>query len=130
MHVRVKNVGCAASPNNAEEASLEMYWTVAATGERWPWDWTGNGSLINGQPSGQFINPGGMPIPPIPAGGSMILSHSWNPPNPVLYDTSNMLTRIDICALARITGSPLPPFGRTFQAIDTSKVNKQNKIGK
>src|SRR3546814_7532379 len=52
MHVRVKNVGCAASPNNAEEASLEMYWTVAATGDRWLWDWTGNGSLINGQPSG------------------------------------------------------------------------------
>ncbi|MFB2119230.1 S8 family serine peptidase, partial [Parapedobacter sp. 2B3] len=124
MHARVRNVGCKESPDGGDNANLEFYWTVAATGERWPQDWAGTSSAINGQPPGGFI--GNVPIPALAPGASTILSHDWIPPNPTLYDTTNLLTRIDICALARITGSSSSPFGMTFAEIDTSKVNILN----
>src|SRR3546814_11306783 len=124
-HARVKNIGCVASPTNAEEASLEMYWTLASTVEVWPLDWISRSWPGTAALAGDYIaSPGGILIPSIPPGGQTILSHNWVPPIPQEFDTT--LTRIDVCALARIINRQGPPHGMTFQEIDTTKVNVLN----
>lgn len=124
MYVRVKNVGCVASPSNPEEASLELYWTIASTGETWPDDWTGQ-TKINSLDAGGRITPAnGIAIGAIAPGGQAILSYPWQPPVPQDFDST--LNRMAVCALARIFGNQGPPYGMTFGEIDTTKVNVRN----
>ena len=127
LYVRVKNIGCIPSPTNADSASLNLYWSLASTGEVWERDWVGNSTLpgIN-LPAGGRITPiSGIPIPSIDPGAERILSKDWIPPRPQDFDTSGMLTRIDVCALARITTLD-SDLGLAFPEIDTTKVNVRN----
>ncbi len=133
MHVRIKNVGCAPSPFEPDFVNVHLYWTLAMTGEIWDRDWIGNGSIIGipsppAPPPGGEITPAtGMPIPALAVGEDTILTHPWTPPNPHDFDTTGLLNRIDVCALARIDiGLSGPNFGMKFPEIDTTKVNVLN----
>lgn len=126
MHVRIKNIGCVPSPSGVDSAKVFLYWTLARTGETWPDDWTGTSPQINGHDVGELINPGGTPIPSIPAGDEQILFAPWMPPKPQDYDTSGILDTIHVCALARIETLGGPNNGIKFHEIDTTKVNVRN----
>lgn len=123
MHARIKNVGCIASPNNSEDASLQLYWTIASTGETWPRDWEGNSTLPTSPlpAGGRITPPAGLFIPAILPGGQTIMIQSWRPPAPHDFDTT--LNRMDVCGLARIIENQFAPFGMTFPEVDTTKAN-------
>lgn len=134
MHVRIKNVGCAPSPDDPDFVNVHLYWTLLATGEIWDRDWIGGGSIkgIPPPPTGPFtggeITPStGIPIPPLAVGEDTILTHPWTPPNPHDFDTTGLLNRIEVCALARIDiGLFGPNYGMKFPEVDTTKVNVLN----
>lgn len=127
MYVRVRNIGCVASPNNnPDSASLWLYWTVASTGEKWPNDWNGS-TTLNNLAAGGIITPNGISIPSILPGKDTILSHSWFPPKPQDYDSlSGILDRIDVCGLARIQTAFTSPYGMTFPEVAATKENVLN----
>lgn len=127
MYVRVRNVGCVASPTSPDSASMHLYWTLAKTGEIWDRDWIGNSTLPGTSlPAGGAVTPpAGIPIPSIKPGGELILTHPWLPPKPQDFDTSGMLQRIDVCGLARIETMEAG-MGMAFPEIDTTKVNVVN----
>ncbi len=127
MYVRVRNVGCIASPSNPDSASMHLYWTLAKTGEIWDREWIGNSTLPGTSlPAGGAITPpSGIPIPSIAPGAETILTHDWLPPKPQDFDTSGLLDRIDVCALARIE-TMQPGLGMAFPEFDTTKVNVRN----
>lgn len=126
MHVRVRNVGCATSPDEPDIVNVLLYWTIQSTGEKWPDDWIGN-TTINGHVAGGKITGSGIPIPPLDPGDETILSYDWNPPRPQDFDTTGA-QRIDVCALARIQTdtSQNNDYGMTFTEVDTNTVNVRN----
>ena len=121
LYVRVKNIGCAPSPAQGDSIWLNLYWTIASTGETWPIDWVG-GSAINGHPAGQHI--GMVPVSSLQPGKDTILWHDWQPPLPQDYDST--VTDIEVCVLARIETSPVPDFGMAFPEVPVTKENVWN----
>jgi hypothetical protein len=138
VYVRVRNVGCAASPNNA--GVLRLYWTKASTGEQWSGDWDGTISIAgaatnpqnNAVPAGGEITSGffftSIGIPALQPGQNTLLHKGWMPPNPA--DFYGSPTEVDACLLARIERSTSYPYGMTYPE-DTSisdNVRNNNKI--
>ncbi len=115
MHVRVKNVGCTASP--ASTAELRTYWTMASTGEKWPGDWTSNtmsgpnGTVPTGKEiTNSTLNPNKIYVPALGVGQEHIFAIPWNPPNPADYGGTNQNPPA-ICLLARILDNQTSPYG-------------------
>ena len=113
VYVRVRNVGCVATPATAK---LRIYWTKASTGENWDADWT-TANYTNTQtartfPAGREITTIPINIPVLQPGETIVLSHGWRPVKPKDYDSQ--ATSTDVCLLARIEESPTAPFGMTF----------------
>ncbi|MBS1589784.1 MAG: S8 family serine peptidase, partial [Bacteroidetes bacterium] len=129
-YVRVRNVGCAASP--AIGNSVHLYWSKASTGERWKDDWDGttqvaaaSGGVIPG--GGELTTTAAVPIPALQPGQQSILVQGWRPPNPKLFYGSPVT--MDACLLARIEdathGMTIP---EVFTGSITTNVRNNNKI--
>ncbi len=118
LYTRIKNIGCATSPNTPDDIQLNLYWTITSTGETWDVDWIGN-STLNNQPAGEYISGGGFGIPSIKPGDEHIMTTPWYPPQPQLYDTA---AQIDACVLARIT----QPGSNDGMTIAEDSVTKEN----
>lgn len=101
LHIRVKNVGCAAVPSS--EVEVKTYWTIAAAGENWPVDWTtGNMQGTNGtEPQGREITDPSNPIyvGALAKGGEQIISIPWHPIDPADYVSNN---EIATCIYVRL----------------------------
>jgi hypothetical protein len=96
VYVKVRNVGCVASPTGAK---LHLYWTKASTGEYWKGAW--DTATYNGWPAGgEITNSTAITIPALAAGTDTILAYPWYPPRPQNYDIS--LQSVATCFLARI----------------------------
>lgn len=109
VYVRVRNVGCVPYTEGGTRFhvdSLQLYWTMASTGEIWARDWDGS-SLISGTsgyvPTGGLIG-AALGIPTLDPGQSVILSRPWTAPRPQDYYNS---ANADVCLLARITSRPI-----------------------
>ena len=132
MYVKVRNVGCIASPDviytthTSEYPHVSLYWTIGGFGgsENWDEDWTT--STLPGASSGstvpQGLSVGDVNLPIIPAGSYTIIPVAWTPPNPHDYSTtySTGITsspdRMDLCFLSRVVDyhNYSSAFGMTF----------------
>lgn len=110
--VRIHNRGCSASTTGVWK--VQLFWTLASTGETWPDKWdasTSNSATFNNcnssipsssQYKGGLIGTYTLNTS-IPSGGTIILDFPWDPPAPAKYkEISNCSGRLDVCLLARI----------------------------
>ncbi|MCG8329508.1 MAG: hypothetical protein MI974_17570 [Chitinophagales bacterium] len=130
VRVRVDNIGCVA--NTDGEAKLHIYWTIGRAGELWTEHWFDATIEPNnkippsiGVSAGGEISPSaGIPIPPIPAGGSIVLNWDWTPPNPA--DFNSIDSEPMICFLARIKSTIDPIEGESIGPIAGNVRNSNN----
>lgn len=113
VYTRIRNYGCVAS---TEGQKLKLYWSKAATGEKWEADWkTTNVKDVSGaltMPGGREITPStGIAIPILAPTATTILNYDWNVPKPQDYEGAP--DNFDACVLARIEKSPTYPHGMT-----------------
>lgn len=109
FRVRVENMGCAMSP----DADLHLYWTIGRAFEYWEDHWFSSSvypsNVVCSASAGDEITASGpVNIPPIPAGGNIILTKSWRPPNPAPFGC--MGPNPMICLLGRIVSIGDPMF--------------------
>lgn len=103
VYVRVRNSSCAGSAS----ADLKLYWAKASSGLGWPAPWDGSvtsPALMGGMIGSQSVA--------VPAGGSLITTFPWSPPDPDDY-ASFGADRVHFCLLARLETSATAPFGMT-----------------
>ena len=150
IHAMIKNKGS----DSAKGGYLYFYWTVGATGEKWPLNWTNkqirtytgssyitnyvnyhnnSDSLNNGDfgyfPLGAQINAEPIALPAIKNGDSVLLSYRWDRiPKAEWYKgiRTDQHKGINICLLARIQTCDETPFGMTYPEVENVKVNAQN----
>lgn len=102
LYARVRNTGCDPSP---PEALLRLYWTQAALGTSWPFDW------VNGWTGAEVTAGNPLPIPVLLPGEETIIKQPWLPPDPA-YRFG--LPAFAACLLARIeTDDAFNNFGMT-----------------
>lgn len=125
----VRNVGCAA---NAGTETLNLYWTLAGTGQSWPADWTigtfKNASTGATWPAGGQITTSPLSIPVILPGNEFSFGAQWYPPNPTNYGSE--LNTVDVSLLGRIETSSSAPYGMTAPEGNNALQNiiNNNKI--
>ncbi len=129
MRVRIRNRGCAPS----QPAKVRLYWTRARTNEAWDTDWVNSGGGSATQPLGNEITTGGgLTIPSIPAGGTIVLTQAWSAPNPAWEGYHQ--TGVDwqgypmICLLARIESAGDPMLAESFGPIVSNIFNNNNIV--
>lgn len=126
VYVRVRNRGCQASPGTGNE-TLQLSWAKAATSLSWPNNWDGSTYLDppnNQALAGNLI--GTQTIPSIPPGGEAILTFTWNPNDPALYNSINT-EPWHFCLLGRIVSSN-DPIAYTETGDVNGNVKNNNNI--
>lgn len=134
IYARIRNVGCAA--NLPDQATLQVYWTLASTGEQWQDDWDGTTQVASSGPpllpvipAGKHITDGSptfpVSIPVLQPGDSVILPPiPWQPTRP--QDFADTPSTVDVCILGRILESNLPNSGITSIEVPRSATNINN----
>ncbi len=136
MKLRIKNVGCKASPI----ANAKMYWTMASMGEQWQVDWDGTSQLCGVAASGEVTNPNtgqtytpgaGFQVPALQPNQSFIVEGKWMPKNP-LVDYACMQPGMGsepmICFLGRILSTTDPMFNEVLGPIGPNVKNNNNIV--
>lgn len=116
VYVNVRNIGCAAFDPSVNSANLDLYWTLASTGENWSSDWTTSpkGGLIYSYPINTVLNPGDI----------MTYHQAWYPANPASFVTG--ATQVDACFLARIDDGHIT-YPETTR-VKTNIINNNNIV--
>ncbi len=102
VYVRIVNNSCETSSGEEE---VKLYWSKAAAGQTWPYNWSGNHYPNNGPIIGDIIGVDNIPV--LASGEEAVLSFSWNVPNPEDYE-NNSNSPWHFCLLARIVSSEDP----------------------
>ncbi len=125
MYVRIRNIGCAASPS---DAVARLYWTLFSTGEQWPADWTtrqlpaaAGGTLAAG---GEITPQAGISIPVLNPGDTFVTNHEWYPKKP--EDYLNGGTEVEVCGLARIVEPSAAQEGMYATEVNRTTTNVHN----
>jgi hypothetical protein len=136
LYVTIRNKGVAAT----DTTPLYLYWTLGSTAEVWQKHWLDNGSnqfnnadSAKSFPKGSRINEVAIKVPPIAAGDSITIYHSWRPPNPKWYytlvdGTKTYTDKLSVCVLARLEECTQYPHGMTVPEIQDTfvRVNVKN----
>lgn len=140
IHAMVRNRGT----TTAIGGRLYLYWTLAATGENWPFNWVSsqnnqhfnNDSAFNKNkgyfPMGGQINDSPINLPNINNGDSIIIPYLWkNIPNPDWYYPITPRGKINgkevnICILGRIETCEESTFGMKFPEVISTHGNAAN----
>ena len=120
VYVRVRNRSCQSS---SETETLTLNWAKASTGLSWPTDWNGS-VVVGGQPYSGLI--GNLPIPLIDAGNETILTFTWTPPNPDVFQAAFGTDYKHFCLLSRIQTSSTAPYGMTYPEGSNIYANTKN----
>jgi hypothetical protein len=124
IYTRIKNIGCKASPL-PDSTMLNLYWTVASTGETWPIDWIGGSTIPPNNIRGGDTIVSNLGLPSIPPGDQILVETPWSyPPRPQDYDST--WTTLPVCLLARITHLGATNDGMTFVEDSVTKENVWN----
>lgn len=136
MKLRIRNVGCKASPI----ANAKMYWTMASMGEQWQVDWDGTSQLCGTAASGEVTTPNtgqtytpgaGFQVPALQPNQSFIVEGKWMPKNP-LVDYACMQPGMGsepmICFLGRILSTTDPMFNEVLGPIGPNVKNNNNIV--
>jgi len=132
LYVVVRNIGCKPSPFTTK---MTMHWTLASTGEHWPYDWDGTTKFTNlttGQqlPAGENLDGGGSGSFYVGAslqpGDTILNVHSWHPPKPQAYDPNLTGNTLAVCVLARIMNTNIFPFGMHADEVTNVSTNVKN----
>jgi hypothetical protein len=110
LYVRVRNRGSLPSVAMSN-VKLSTYWAKASAALSWTYPWLGGAPFACGSltiPMGSPI--GTLNIPSVPAGGSVILTFPWAPPNFNNY-ACYTTDKSHFCLLARIQTTNYSPFG-------------------
>lgn len=127
VYVRVRNRSC--EPSLGTE-TLTLNWAKASTGLSWPTDWDGS-VVVAGQPYSGLV--GNLTIPLIDAGNETILTFTWTPPNPDVFQAAFGTDYKHFCLLSRIQTSSTAPYGMTYPEgsnIYTNTKNNNNIVWK
>jgi hypothetical protein len=136
MKLRIKNVGCQASP----VAHAKMYWTMGSMGEQWPIDWDGTSQLCGVAASGevttanigQLYVPGlGFRVPALQPSQTFVVEGKWKPKNPFTdyaCKQPDMGGTPMICLLGRILSSADPMFSEPPGSIFPNVRNNNNIV--
>lgn len=124
LTARIRNIGCAAY-NDADEAVVHLYWTLASTGEEWAHDWisshvpaAGGGTVPGG---GSITGASPIAIPDLEPGSSYLARQAWYPPNPTTFEGSP--TDVVLCFLSRLIEPAKINYGITFTEMSISGFN-------
>lgn len=136
MKLRIRNVGCQASPI----ANAKMYWTMASMGEQWQVDWDGTSQLCGVAASGEVTNPNagqiytpgaGFQVPVLQPNQSYIVEGKWMPKNPLVdyaCQQPGMGSEPMICFLGRILSTADPMFNEVLGPIGPNVKNNNNIV--
>ena len=128
MYVRVRNIGCISS----HKSILELYWTLASSGEHWIADWNGNNYIQGASsliPTGGVISSGFF-FPVINPGDAAILRKAWRMPYGI-RSVDTTATTMAVCGLAKMREVGKPNFGLFQSALSANTsddVDSNNNI--
>lgn len=124
VYVKVRNIGCSASPGTDV---LHVSWAKAAVNLGWPWPWNGANPPLTGPDLGGMVGIAAIPV--IQPGGEAIVKVTWtNVPNPSDYPNNfpgAFYERGHFCLLARILSAADPMY---FEATTGNNVAERNVI--
>lgn len=118
-NVKIRNIGCAAYSGTS--ATVHIYFTKASTGEKWKDDWDGTNWVGIDHAGGEITPTGGLSIPYLDPGHSVVRVQAWTPIDPYRWDPSSG-GKAEVCLLSRIE----EPSGMTIPEILNVSTNVIN----